>query len=151
MLGQMTDMLRRRFASSNRLYTDLASALTSEQLGSKLPAGIKSNTIGAQFWCVVSARKSSAAAVRAGEWQGFTSAMSPEEAVDPEAVTRILTATITDLVGVFDEFSNFTESQERIVLGILEHEAMHHGQLIRYLYALDIERPDSWKRRYSLT
>jgi uncharacterized damage-inducible protein DinB len=33
---------------------------------------------------------------------------------------------------------------------LLEHEVQHHGQLIRYLYGLGIERPESWKQRYAL-
>jgi hypothetical protein len=36
------------------------------------------------------------------------------------------------------------------VLDLLEHEAQHHGQLIRYLYALKLAIPDSWKARYAL-
>lgn len=79
------------------------------------------------------------------------SAMTATESVDPERVASILGSTLEDLVGVFDEYEDFTEAQNRILFGTLEHEALHHGQLIRYLYALDIERPESWKRRYSLT
>ena len=37
-----------------------------------------------------------------------------------------------------------------LVLDLLEHEAAHHGQLIRYLYGLDLPIPDSWKRKYAL-
>ena len=146
----MKDMLRHRFVSSNRLYSDLVSALTPELLDSKLP-DIRSNSIGSQLWCVVGARRSAASGVRAGSWQGFMSAMTATESFDPERVASILGSTLEDLVGVFDEYEDFTEAQNRILVGTLEHEALHHGQLIRYLYALDIERPESWKRRYSLT
>ena len=31
-------------------------------------------------------------------------------------------------------------------LDLLEHEAAHHGQLIRYLYGLDLPIPETWKR-----
>jgi len=33
---------------------------------------------------------------------------------------------------------------------LLEHEAQHHGQLIRYLYGLRLPIPASWKSRYAL-
>jgi hypothetical protein len=38
----------------------------------------------------------------------------------------------------------------RLVLDLLEHEAAHHGQLIRYLYGLKLPIPAGWKRRYAL-
>jgi len=148
--GLMIKLLRKRFESSNRLYTDLAMSIGPSELDSRLP-GIASNTIGGQFWCVAGGRHSSAQAVRAGEWQGFMSAMTAAEAIDPESVVRILGSTNEAVVGLFDASEEFTEAQLRILLALLEHEAYHHGQLTRYLYGLEIDRPDSWKRRYSLT
>ena len=38
----------------------------------------------------------------------------------------------------------------RYVLALLEHETQHKGQLIRYLYGLGIDRPESWQRQYAL-
>jgi len=37
-----------------------------------------------------------------------------------------------------------------LALDLLEHEAAHQGQLIRYLYGLALPIPASWKRRYAL-
>ena len=42
------------------------------------------------------------------------------------------------------------DAQERLVLDLLEHEAQHHGQLIRYLYGLRLPVPASWRSRYGL-
>jgi hypothetical protein len=36
------------------------------------------------------------------------------------------------------------------MIDLLEHEAGHHGQLIRYLYGLRREIPESWKKKYAL-
>ncbi len=35
-------------------------------------------------------------------------------------------------------------------MSILEHEAMHQGQLIRFGYALDLAFPESWAKHWSL-
>jgi hypothetical protein len=44
----------------------------------------------------------------------------------------------------------YTATQSELAIDLLEHEAAHHGQLIRYLYGLRIEIPQSWKSRYAL-
>lgn len=150
MLGQMRDLIFKRFSFSNRLYNDLASALGPEQLGSKLP-NIRSNTMGAQLWCVVGGRHSTAVGVRAGGWKGFESVMTSAETVDPESVTRILSETYEEVAALAEDFDEFDETQGTLLLGLLEHETFHQGQLVRYLYGLDIDRPLSWKKRYSLT
>ena len=45
---------------------------------------------------------------------------------------------------------SFTDVQHRLMLDALEHEAAHQGQLIRYLYALNLSIPDIWKARFAL-
>ncbi|HYP73187.1 MAG TPA: hypothetical protein VEP72_03805, partial [Microbacterium sp.] len=42
------------------------------------------------------------------------------------------------------------EDSLRYVLALLEHETMHQGQLIRYLYGLGIDRPHTWQQQYAL-
>src|SRR5690606_495239 len=37
-----------------------------------------------------------------------------------------------------------------VALRLLEHETQHHGQLIRYLYAVPLPVPASWVQRYVL-
>lgn len=146
----MNQTLLRRFDRTNRLYIDLVDSLSSKQLDSKLP-GIRSNSVGSQLWCVASARHSTADSIPLGQWQGFRSAMTAAESTDPEAVLRILNATHDEVARMFDAFPELSDPQLELLLGLLEHESFHHGQLVRYLYALDITRPPTWQRRYSLT
>jgi hypothetical protein len=47
-------------------------------------------------------------------------------------------------------FDGEDDARVRLILDLLEHEAQHHGQLIRYLYGLNLEIPESWKTRYAL-
>lgn len=62
---------------------------------------------------------------------------------------------LAPLRSTFDEVSGVLQqgpspAGEDFLFDLLEHEAQHHGQLIRYLYGLGIERPPSWKERYAL-
>jgi hypothetical protein len=143
----MKEALGERLTRSHSLYVDLVEGLEAETLGSDLP-GLPSNTIGAQLWCVVGARHSYALAARAGSWQGFSCPLSGDQVTDPEAVIEALESTFGEVVEALG--GEIPPEGEGFLLDLLEHEAQHHGQLIRYLYGLGIERPDSWKERYAL-
>jgi len=45
---------------------------------------------------------------------------------------------------------SFDQTQCRLLVDLVEHEAAHHGQLIRYLYGLKLPVPEGWKERYTL-
>jgi hypothetical protein len=42
------------------------------------------------------------------------------------------------------------DPSEEMIIDLLLHEAQHHGQLIRYIYGLGLDFPESWRRRWSL-
>lgn len=135
------------FERSFGLYRDLLGSLDAGTLTLGLP-GIPSNSIGAQLWCVVGARESYARAIAAGAWAGFTCSL--DEPGDPERVAAALESSAVAVASVLPTHGQLTDPQQRLVLDLLEHEAQHHGQLIRYLYALRLPIPTSWKDRYAL-
>ncbi|WP_306232617.1 DinB family protein [Agrococcus beijingensis] len=143
----VNDLLAERFARADRLYADLVDALTPEQLGSRL-ADLPSSTIGGQLWCVLGARESYPNAARAGSWQGFTSPLTDEQMTDASAVRAAFAQTAADVDGWLADLES--DDDLRYALALLEHETQHHGQLIRYLYGLGIDRPESWQRQYAL-
>jgi len=135
--------LRRSFAA----YRDLMGAMPQDALSRRLSQ--PSNSIGAQLWCVVGARESYSVAIGAGSWQGFSCSLSGAETKDRgkvlsalERSSRAFESAIADL--------EWTVEQERLLLDLLEHEMQHQGQLIRYVYALGYEFPESWERRWNL-
>ena len=139
----LTSGLERSFG----LYRDLVASLDEATLGAHLP-GLPSNTVGQQLWCVVGARESYARAIRAGEWVGF--ACSLESTEDAALVADALTSSETAVRDALMSMETFSEAQSRLLVDLLEHEAAHQGQLIRYLYGLGLEIPVSWKSRYAL-
>ena len=135
------------FERSFRMYRDLLGVLDARTLTSRLP-GVPSNSIGAQLWCVVGARESYARAIEAGAWAGFTCSL--DEPGDPERVAAALESSAAMVASVLRSEERLNDVQERFVLDLLEHEAQHHGQLIRFLYGLRLPIPASWKDRYAL-
>ncbi|MCP2637114.1 hypothetical protein K0817_011150 [Microbacterium sp. HD4P20] len=145
----MNDLLRRRLDRANTLYLDFVDTVTSEQLGSHL-ADLPSDTVGHQLWCVLGARESFPRAARAGDWQGFSSPVTHEQTTDAAALRAAFVQTASDVDEWVAGVATDDEDSLRYVIALLEHETQHHGQLIRYLYGLGIERPDSWQQQYAL-
>src|SRR5687767_12734909 len=121
------------------LYGDLVAALPAEALAMRLP-DLPSNSIGSQLWCVVGARESYVRAIRAGKWQGFACRVTKVESTDRERMGAALEETAALAAAcVADEALEWTAERERLLVTLLEHEAQHHGQLIRYLYGNRLE------------
>lgn len=142
----MNETLRDQLIRAFALYDELAATLSAEDLARDLP-GLPSNSIGQQLWCVVGARESYARAIAAGEWQGFECSMTAEDCGSPDAVAAALKESTARAV----EGMARSEGTPPFALDLLEHEAMHQGQLIRYLYGLRLEIPAGWKARWALT
>lgn len=143
------DVVRATFERSTTLYDDLVAEIPEAALASRLPA-LRSNTIGGQLWCVVGARESYARAIAAGEWVGFSCSLPGERCHERAAVAGALRSSASPLLDAMAAAGPLTDPQHRLVLDAIEPEAAHHGQLIRYLYGLDLPIPESWKKRYAL-
>ena len=145
----MNHLLQRRFERSNTLYLDLLDTVPPQHLGSHL-RDLPSDTVGHQLWCVLGARESYPRAARAGEWQGFTSPVTAEESTDAAALRAAFSRTAAEVDAWVASIDADDEDSLRYALALLEHETQHHGQLIRYLYGLGIDRPHTWQQQYAL-
>jgi len=145
----LPDVVRASFQRSIDLYDELIAELPEGALAMKLP-GIPSNSIGHQLWCVVGARESFSRAIHAGVWSGFSCSLTSEGSRDKVAVQRALSTSADALLAALGEMESHNDDQNRFVADLLEHEAAHHGQLIRYLYGLKLPIPGRWKAKYAL-
>ncbi|HXH23274.1 MAG TPA: hypothetical protein VNN10_14715 [Dehalococcoidia bacterium] len=143
LLHETRNSLERSF----RLYRDFVAALPPDALSRKLP-GLRSNSIGAQLWCVVGARESYGRALEAGRWSGFSCSL--EDANDGAQVVEALARSEEAVRAALEGAGAFDDPRNRLLLDLVEHEAAHQGQLIRYLYGLDLPIPASWRERYAL-
>jgi hypothetical protein len=146
----LADVIRASFQRSLGLYEELVAELPESALATKLPA-IRSNSIGDQLWCVVGARESYSRAIQVGKWSGFSCSLTSEGSREKAAVERALAASADAVVGVLGGLESYDDQQNRFVVDLLEHEAAHHGQLIRYLYGLNLAIPGRWKTKYALS
>ena len=143
------NLIRERVEYSLALYDDLVASLPEDALAATLP-GLPSNTIGAQLWCVVGARESYARAIEGGEWAGFSCSLSASEILERESLRAGLSRSAAAVGAALDAVEPDDDARGRLALLLLEHEAAHQGQLIRYFYGLRLPIPASWKERYAL-
>jgi len=147
-MSDLMQTLHNSFDRSFRLYNDFVAMLEEEKLSSDL-AALPSNTIGAQLWCVVGARESYAKAIQENQWSGFSCSLkTPHEKI---SVVKTLAESQKNVLSALETLSTFSQAQNQLVMDLLEHEVAHQGQLIRYMYALRLSIPESWKTRYSLS
>lgn len=128
-------------------YEELADNLPDEAFVANL--GERSNRVGQQMWCVIGARESYGEAIKAEKWQGFGCSLSDDETRDKATVKAALaesSAAMKDLLAS----TEWSEYRDRVLVALLEHEAQHQGQLIRYVYSLGYSFPESWIRRWAL-
>ena len=135
------------FVRSFGLYDDLIASLEEATLAARLPQ-IPSNALGLQLWCVVGARESFSRAIAADQWSGFHCSL--ETATEKAPVAEALHQSALAVSQVLKSLASYIDVQNRLIIDLLEHEAAHHGQLIRYLYGLRLAIPQSWKSKYAL-
>lgn len=110
----------------------------------------RSNAIGEQFWCVVGARESYVTAIENNGWSGFSCSLKGSEVGSKEAIAEALRRSAHSFDRAVSEVA-WTGVRDEMLLALLEHEAQHQGQLIRYVYAHGYGFPQSWINRWSLT
>ena len=139
--------VRERLERSFGMYRDLLAELGEGGLTSRL-GDLRSNTIGAQLWCVVGARESYSRAIEAGQWSGFSCSL--DDTTDAAKVEGALASSEDTVRRALDGMRAADDAPWGLVLDLLEHEAAHHGQLIRYIYGLGLPVPATWKQKYAL-
>jgi len=128
-------------------HRELVLALPEKAFQAKLP--VRSNNIGAQYWCVVGARQSYTRAIAAGEWAGFKCSLSSQDVKVKQKVLDALDQSAADFDQVAGQVE-WTVPRTELLLALFEHETQHQGQLIRYVYGLGYKFPTSWIERWAL-
>lgn len=144
----MNPILTARLTDAMKLTEGLVESISDASL--ELHNGnAPSNTIGGQFWCVVGARESYARAIAAGKWSGFSCSLGSNDTKRRDKVRAALERSRTE---VLDTIARHEPTDDRVAIAIdvLEHEALHQGQLIRYFYANRIAFPEGFAQKYAL-
>ena len=151
----MTDIhqaVAERIQKAIRLTHSLAESAPYEVFGRTMPGGT-SNTVGEQFWCINGARESYAKSLENGRWSGFSNSLDRTLTVQKPAVLTALQNSEALFFSVFNKLGRTATSDSKyfeILISLIEHEASHHGQLMRFWFALKQPFPREFALRYAL-
>ena len=135
----MRDIVLANLEGRFGFYADLARQVDDATLSASVDVpGHRS--IGLHLWCVVGARESYAKAIAAGEMRGWASSL---ENFTRSEVSAKLAAAAQAVLDAVSGIAEWTPERERLLAELAEHEAMHEGQLIRALLALEQPLPAS--------
>lgn len=139
-------ILIKRLHKAFELTVDLVHAMTIDDLKLNLK-GMPSNTIGEQLWCIIGARESYLKAIINGGWVGFSCSL--DDTTSKDKIMLCLKKSGEDSLKYLNNFE-LNEVQVELLFCLLEHEILHHGQLIRYIYGNKLTFPKSWNERYTV-
>lgn len=141
----MSTQLLHKTIAAFQLTLDLVTSIEASFLHKKLP-NLKSNKIGQQFWCIIGARESYIKAIENEKWIGFSCSLENSFSKE-EIITKLNESALK-----WKQFegNELSEKQKTILLDLYTHEIQHHGQLIRFCYALEIKFPKSWNNKYTV-
>lgn len=153
-MSKLKQQTKNHWQQLRNMTYDFLDVIQEEDLGKKLPFA-ESQSLGYQFNCILGAQESNLSMIRKGEWEGFSSSLSDvEEFTIPlikkhmqEADKKLFEA--IDSVDLLKEFPDDTTPLANYMV-LAEHEALHQGQIINFMYALDLEIPESWAFKWAL-
>jgi hypothetical protein len=121
-------------------YSDLTSSIDDDLLNTKIDVP-KHKSLTEHLWCVVGARESYSKAIDQGVWEGFNCSMGTFGLNDFRMKLDESAAAVESAIG---SVIDWTPDRSNLLTTLAEHEVMHEGQIIRHMYALERELPDSW-------
>jgi hypothetical protein len=149
------ELIRHWSMLRGRTY-DLLDVLRQADLAKTLPFPA-SQSIGYQFWCMLGSQESWVAFLQNGaleHWSCSLTGVPPAELTLDLFRQRFLAADERYLsaLAVAGPLEPFANGLTPLVVHqmLVEHEAHHHGQLINFIYALDLPIPASWAEQWAL-
>jgi len=130
--------------------------LQQEDLPKTLPFP-ESATLHNQLWCMLGTTESFSRRIAAGSWQGWSSSLDGGPRHDTLSEIRqhlqqsdeMLFEALAkhDLMQPLEDGTTPLQHYLRLV----EHESHHHGQLINFIFALNLPIPESWADQWALS
>jgi hypothetical protein len=151
----LSNVLIDRWHMVHALTYDCLAILEQDHLHLTLPFP-ESLTLGSQFRCMLGAQESYLREVERGAWQGFTCSLDALDNVTPAGIARQMRRADTALADTLRTTPLTTHLQNgkyvhAIIQRLIEHETLHHGQLINFLFCHHLPIPHSWGKEWALT
>ena len=137
----MRDLVINNLVKRFDAYDELIKAIDDDLLKTTIEVP-KHKSLADHLWCVVGARESYTRALEWGAWQGFKCSLTQ---YDAKSFQKAFALSKDSFLHVAKGIEDWTPAHDTLLADLSEHEVMHEGQIIRHIYALELELPSSWK------
>jgi hypothetical protein len=150
----VVDILSARWCGVRGRTYDVLDVLDEPALGLRLPFP-ESLTLGSQFRCMLGAQESYTRAIAHGGWQGFSCSLDDLAAVTPAIIAAHMRRADEALAAAVQAAppaptAGGGRRVDQTVQRLIEHETLHHGQLINFLFCHHLPIPRSWRDEWAL-
>ena len=135
----MRKILLRNLAQRFESYNDLMQHIDDNTLGDRLGVPRDKN-VRENLWCIVGTRESFAQAIAADSPLDWKCSMQQFDRADFIAALAESAASFLESVA---SVAAWSDHQADLLARIVEHEAMHEGQIIRQVWGLEKTLPES--------
>ena len=156
-MSPVTDELARHWNMLRGRTYDLLDVLSQADLEKKLPFA-RSQSMAYQFWCMLGSQESWVAFLQNGALEHWSCSLSgvPSAEFTPALFRQRFEAAderYLSTLATADPLQPYANSQTPLAVHqmLVEHEAHHHGQLINFIYALELPIPASWAKQWALS
>jgi uncharacterized damage-inducible protein DinB len=153
----LTEELARHWHMLRGRTYDLLDSLSREDLEKRLPFP-SSQSLAYQFWCMLGSQESWVAFLRGGSMEDWSCSLSglPRADLTPALFRERFQAADQAYLSALaeaDPLAPYANGLTPLIVHqmLVEHEAHHHGQLINFIYALDLAIPASWAQQWALS
>ncbi len=131
---------------------DLIDLIAPEDLPRRLPFP-ESATLYNQFWCMLGTTESFTRRMAAGSWQGWACSLDEPDLDQLRAHLQQSDEALFAVLRQRDPLHRFDDGSTPLsqYLRLVEHESHHHGQLINFIFALNLPIPESWADAWALS
>jgi hypothetical protein len=153
--GLLSRIFFQQWKGIRALTYDYLAVLSPSDLELTLPFP-ESGSLLDQFWCMVGAHESYLTELQTGSWQGFSCSL---DALDDYTLATIQgqmrksDLIMSEVLEVLDLEARLASGKlaYEVVQRMVEHEVLHHGQLIKYMYYGRLSIPESWHLKWDLS
>ncbi|MBI4130804.1 hypothetical protein HY468_05785 [Candidatus Roizmanbacteria bacterium] len=151
---QLTDQVISHWKQLRGMTYDLMDELTAQDLKKKLPFPESQNIL-YQFRCMLGAQESNMPMITKGVWEGFSSSLDQEPVKTLQVIKKHMQKVDEKLFAALkkvDLLKKFKSGDSPLInyMILVEHESHHQGQLINFIFTLNLPIPKSWADKWDL-
>ena len=153
-MNQLNQQILNHWKQLRGMTYDILDQISENDLEKALPFK-DSQTLGYQFYCMTGTIETHVKFLPTGIWDEWNCSLANIENITKEDIVKAMNKADERLLEVLEntEFLEVKDNETPLMryMILVEHEAHHQGQIINFIYALNLPIPKSWEEKWALS